>query len=148
VSRLSDLRTKHAEKIRFLVVGVWNTFFGIGLYTLLVTLLGKDTYLLLVIPVNIVAITQNFILYKFVVFRTKGDYLHEYFRFYIVYGPPVLVNLFVLPVLVRVIGLDPRVAQFLFTFVVVFISWFGHKYFTFRTPTEQVEEIDAEEGAG
>jgi putative flippase GtrA len=147
VSRIADFRKQHAEKIRFLVVGVWNTAFGIGLYTVLVTVLGEDKYLLLVIPVNIIAITQNFILYKFVVFRSKGHYVREYFRFYIVYGPAVLVNLFVLPMLVKWAGLDPRIAQFLFTFVVVFISWFGHKYFTFRTPTEQVEEIDAEEGA-
>jgi putative flippase GtrA len=148
MGRVAELRRTHAEKIRFLVVGVWNTFFGIGLYTLLVTLLGKQLYLLLVVPVNIVAITQNFVLYKFLVFRTKGHYLREYLRFYIVYGPPVLVNLFVLPLLVRVAGLDPRIAQFLFTGVVVFVSWFGHKYFTFRTPTEEVAEIDSEETAG
>ena len=35
------------KEIKFIIVGAWNTLFGLGLYSLLIILFGESHYLLL-----------------------------------------------------------------------------------------------------
>ena len=59
---------------RYLVVGAWNTFFGIAVYAALYQALhSRVNYLVLMIPANILAITNAYLCYKFFVFKTYED---------------------------------------------------------------------------
>ena len=76
--QLVEKYKKHDKEIRrmmrYMLIGGWNTLFGIGAYAILYKLLhARVNYLLLLIPANILAITNAYLGYKFVVFRTKGD---------------------------------------------------------------------------
>lgn len=73
-----------------------------------------------------------FLVYRYLVFKSDGNFLAEYFRTYLVYGVSFLVNLGMLAALVEVAGLHPILAQGLTVFVTVIISYFGHSRFTFR----------------
>jgi putative flippase GtrA len=119
------------ERVRYLVVGGWNTLFGYLVYVALVTLFGRAAYVWMLVPATVVGITQNFFVYKYLVFQTRGGHFREYLKFYVVYGPVLLVNLFALPFLVRVTGLDPRIAQGAFAVIAVVVTYLGNKYFTF-----------------
>lgn len=134
--------------LRYLLVGCWNTIFGVGLYTGAFELFsrklswrvdigGQDyLYLVLSIPANILSITNAYICYKIFVFKTKGNILREYFRCYIVYGVSMLLGMIGLWLLVDIGGLYPVIANILLTFITVIVSYLGHKYFSFKKRNE------------
>ena len=129
---LNKLSPRQYEVLAYLVSGGWNTLFGLGLYSLVYWLWGgKVHYMLLTIPVNIAAITNAFLCYKLFVFRTKGNWLKEYLKCYLVYGAGTLSGMGLLWLLVALFKINPVFANFLSTAVVVIASYFGHKYFSF-----------------
>ena len=124
---------QYGQQVRYLLVGGWNTLFGYGAYALLYWLLHKHmSYVVILIPSNVIAITQNYFGYKFIVFRTQGGYVREYLRTYLVYGTAFLINLGALPLLVRAGGLPPLGAQAIITAVTVVLSYLLYKYYAFR----------------
>lgn len=130
---LRHLTPAQYEVVAYLAAGGWNTLFGIGLYAAACRVFGRDVhYLLLAVPVNILAITNAFLCYKLFVFRTKGHWLMEYLRCYLVYGGGTLAGMGLLWLLVTLSGMDPAWANALATVIVVAASFFGHKFFSFR----------------
>ena len=126
-------RPEFFRVIRYLLAGGWNTVFGVGLYTAVYELWGTPgNYLFWAVLVNILAITNAFLCYKFFVFRTKGNFLREYLKCYLVYGAGALLGLAGLFLLVSIAGMNPVLANILITGITVILSYFGHKYFSFR----------------
>ena len=119
----------------YLTVGGWNTVFGIGFYALAYLWL-KDyiNYLFLLIPCNIIAITNAYLCYKLFVFRTRGNWLREYLRFYVIYGFSMVIGMGLVAFGVQVFTLHPIVAQALATGVTIVASFFGHKNISFAVP--------------
>jgi putative flippase GtrA len=55
------------QLLRYLITGVWNTLFGYGTFSLFTALfapLGRQSYLLAVIPSSLINITVSFLGYK------------------------------------------------------------------------------------
>lgn len=119
--------------IRYLAVGGWNTVFGTGLYTLLCLLFKNRYYLLLSVICNILAITNAFLCYRYIVFRSRGSFWREYFRCYIVYGAGALAGMALLALLVETFGVPPVIANLVSTILVIAGSYLGHKFFSFRS---------------
>jgi putative flippase GtrA len=95
--------------VRYLCVGVFNTFFGYICFAIILTLLNaalpaRLLYLTVVlasvlsIPPNI---TVSYLCYKFFVFRTKGNYLGEWIKCFAVYGTGMIPGLVALSALTR-----------------------------------------------
>jgi len=125
--------TQHEQKIRYLIIGGWNTLFGYGVFAgLYFWLSGSIHYLVILSLSYIISITNTYIGYKLFVFRTKGNILREYFRFYLVYGVSFLVNLTSLPFLLEILHLNMYVAQALITIITVIGSYVLHKNFSFK----------------
>jgi putative flippase GtrA len=130
---VKDLYQKHQEKVNYLLVGGWNTIFGYLTFVALYYLLHQSIhYLILLIISNILSITNAYVGYKIFVFRTKGNYLKEYLRFYVVYGLALLLNLALLPLVVELLKINPVIAQAIIMFINVVFSYLGHKNFSFR----------------
>lgn len=130
---MKALYQRHQEKINYLLVGGWNTVFGYLTFVVLYYLLHQQIhYLILLIISNILSITNAYIGYKIFVFRTKGNYLNEYLRFYVVYGLALLLNLILLPLVVELFKINPVIAQAIIMFINVVFSYLGHKNFSFR----------------
>ena len=129
------------QVFRYLIVGVWNTFFGYALFaalTYLLTGVVPYAYMAASVLANVGAITVAFLGYKWFVFKTKGNYLREYSRCYVVYGTAMLIGLALLPILVILLqcvaglhGSAPYVAGAMLTAGTVLISFVGHKRFSF-----------------
>jgi putative flippase GtrA len=144
--RFDWLRTRlerYAQVLRYLVVGGANTVIGYAAFAALNYLLTDQVpyaYMFANVGASVFAITIAFLGYKFFVFRTKGNYLREYLRTYVVYGASTLLSLALLPMLVALVGLVmenkvlvPYVAQAFTVPLVVLTSFFGHKKYSFRT---------------
>jgi putative flippase GtrA len=129
------------QVVRYLIVGLWNTLFGYGLYALFTWLLTgvmPAPYMLASVLSNVIAVTGAFLCYKWFVFKTKGNYLREYLRCYMVYGTAFLVNLALLPILVYLLDLVvrpqtcvPYLAGAILTAGTVVLSFVGHRQFSF-----------------
>ena len=153
MSALRDVARRHEEKLRYLAVSGWNYVFGNAVYIGLVTVfappgttwLGVPGYLWMLVPANVVAITNNFFGFKFLVFRTRGHYLREYFRMYVVYWPLIVAQAFALPLIVRLAHLDPRIANPIWGVAAFVVAYVLHRVFTFARTEEKLEELDAEE---
>jgi putative flippase GtrA len=95
--------------IRYLCIGVFNTVWGYISFVITLTLLNavmpaRFLYLTVIFasiiptPLNI---TIAYFCYKFLVFRTKGNYLREWLKCFAVYGTSMIPSLLVLSALTR-----------------------------------------------
>ena len=133
----------HSEKIRYTVVGAWNTVFGLSVFALLYWLFSKAVnYLLILLVSNVITITNAYVCYKFLVFRTKGNYLREYLRFYLIYGASFLVNIALMFILVSYLEMNAVASQGIILCFIFACSYFGHKYFSFKTGMPRSRELE------
>lgn len=143
-SRLEAL-TKHlppGQILRYLLAGGVNTLFGYGtfaLFTALLAPLGRQSYILAVVPSSMINITVAFLAYKWFVFKTKGNYLREWCRCVAVYSSSIAIGMVLLPIFVYVIrhrfGYEnqaPYIAGAVLGMITVVFSFFGHKHISFR----------------
>ncbi len=152
--------TRHVppgQFFRYLLVGGWNTLFGYGVYAAFTALLLPRMhygYILASALSSLISITVAFFGYKFFVFKTAGNYLSEWLRCLIVYGSGSLPGLLLLPFLVT--GLHsffhlersaPYVAGALVMGASVLYTFFGHKHFSFRVPSDLAPDAAASDGA-
>jgi len=130
---LRALLVRRREQILFVVVGAWNTAFGYGVFALFYWLLqGSVPATAILLPSYAVAFVNNFLCYKYIVFRTQGGHVGEVLRFMVVYIPVLAANLIVLPLALRTLPLSAYVVQAVYTFVVAVLSYLGLKLFAFR----------------
>jgi putative flippase GtrA len=117
---------------RYLVSGVWNTAFGYGVFVLLAaSLASRVHYLLIAVAANVLAITNAYIVHKVFVFRTKGNYLREYGRYYVIYGATAVAGLALLALFVDGLGLNLYLAQACVLGLQIVASFIGHRRFSF-----------------
>lgn len=123
-----------SEKLRFAIVGAWNTLFGYGVFVALERTLGQVThYLVALVVASVIATLSAFFLHRHWTFKVQGgSVLRDLVRFSSVYAALLVVNAVMLPVLVEIVGIPVLIAQALFVVVTVITSYFGHKYFSFR----------------
>jgi putative flippase GtrA len=132
---------------RYLLVGGFNTVFGYSLFAVLnysLQGMGQYSYMLASLLSNLVAISVAFLGYKWFVFRTKGNYMKEWFRCIAVYSSGMLLTLAGLPLLVPLLRrfmvqrpqAAPYVAAAIMAVVVVIASFFGHKHISFAVKND------------
>lgn len=143
IKKYHQMRAESGRITRFLVTGVWNTAFGVIVYIVLYEGLKQwVNYLVLLIPGNILAITNAYICYKLFVFKTRGNIIREYLRFYVVYGGAMLLGFVLMFVLVDGLGLNPVAAQILCVPISIIFSYCSHRNYSFRKPEDKVQEAE------
>jgi putative flippase GtrA len=138
---LKQLWLTHQIKIRFFIIGVWNTIFGYLVYISLDYLFSHIfqkryvAYMTAAVLANIIATTSAFLFHKHVTFKStvKGKgVIIEYIKFYSTYTATNILGLIMLPVFVEVLKIDPKISGILLIPVVAIISYFGHSRFSFK----------------
>lgn len=144
-----DYYDRHGDKLRFLVVGAFNTAFGYALFLVmlevfeaLVAIPGANATLPGVIVANyyllaqwsawILSVPVGTMTLKYLVFRSPGRLGSQVGRAYLIYMPGLALSSITLWFAVQVIGLSPQLGQLIAIAVTVVFSYTGHKYFTFR----------------
>jgi putative flippase GtrA len=135
------------EVIRFLMVGVSNTLFSLGFYSLCVVIYshlfprcGKPLIAdFASITSKPICITVAFLCYKHFVFRTHGNYLKEWLRCFAVYGVSTPAELVILPIATSIFlhiaplrPSAPFLAGVVNSIIIALYSYFAHKKFSFR----------------
>jgi len=123
---------KHNVFSRYFLAGLWNTVFGYGVFAGLIALYADYThYLLIALGSNLLAITNAYVVHKLWVFRTKGNYVSEYIRYWLVYGATAGLGLLALAILVSGLMVNIYLAQAGVLCAQVIFSFMGHRKFSF-----------------
>ncbi len=140
-SLFDSLDDAHRTKIKFVLVGIWNTIFGyllfIGIDTLFTHIFVKRyvAYISAAILANIIAIINAYIFHKYVTFKSpvRGvGIIMEFARFFSSYIFSFILGLILLTVIVEVYHVDPKIAAAFTTIIGVVVSYLSHSRFSFR----------------
>lgn len=120
-------------KVRFILMGIVNTAFGLSVYPTLYYSLARFNlhYLLILLISQAICVTFSYVTNKIYVFKTTGNFVNEYIKFSSFYLLTFLVNMTALPLMVEVLKMSPISGQILFTFFVVVLSFFWHSKISF-----------------
>jgi putative flippase GtrA len=151
--RVRKRAAAHEEKLRFLVVGGWNTVFSMAALWVLERLVpyGKGSVLGAAVGVVaakqivltiawVVGVTHNLFTFKLLVFRTTGRWLAEYLRMYGVYAATFVVQSLMVQAISAWLGWSLFASNVPTILVVMVLSYIGHKYFTFRRPEDVLSD--------
>lgn len=120
--------------VSFLIAGIANTIFGYAAALIVYRLFYESIGLIAVsVLSNIISISFAFLSYKIFVFKTKGNWIGEYLRCYLVYGMSAGMSVAMIWILVKLFGLPFWLAQGLSIAIIVLFSFFAHKKFTFSS---------------
>lgn len=121
------------QRIRFALLGSVNTFVGWILFVVAQYLFGERiTYFGSLFISFFLGTFFSFTLQKFFVFRVSGNIFLDFVRFTSVYIPIFLLNIFVLPIFVTILGANIYIVQTVFTLFVAVVSYLAHKHYSFR----------------
>ena len=129
------------QKLRFILVGGFNTVFAYLVLNLLNILFGvllQDTFSPVVIA-NIALVIQyiltiniSFITMRYYVFQSHGCWLHEWLKAWSVYIFLYLINAPVLTFMMTILGWNTWLAQGIYLIFSTTITFLLHKYYSFR----------------
>ena len=134
------MRTSLKLKVRFVMVGIWNTIFGYMVFFILDTFFEDIftkryfAYMSAMILGQIVATINAFVLHKYVTFKSevKGKgIIPEFFRFCMTYVFTFSLGLVLLPFFVEIVHLHPRISGAVVILICSVISYVGHSKFSF-----------------
>jgi putative flippase GtrA len=131
---LFQLARLHETKLRFLCAGGLNTLFGLAAFPVLMWTFSSEAlhYLVILTIAQVLSVLFSFVTNKFLVFRTRGNYVAEFLKFGTFHGIYFLANLAILPLFVELLGIPPIWAQFAFAGGVIVTSYFWHSRITFH----------------
>ncbi len=125
------------EEVRYLVVGVWNTFFAFAVFALIATTFAESWSLALILTVSsAIGISQSYVTQKNFVWKSKNKVSSEFTKFVVVSISQFLANLVLLQIMTVHLGLAVLPSQLLITAVLIAITFVGLKLWVFQTKSE------------
>ena len=121
-----------SDKIRFLLVGGFNTCFSYIIFVIALNLLGEAHYQISVALQWIISSVFSYINQKFFVFCTKGNYIKEYFKCCATWVISYTCNALLLEFFVRYIQINVYLAQIIAVLIASVVTYILFKYFAFR----------------
>lgn len=142
------IRLVHDQRVAFLVVGAINTVVGFGIFVacsetvghVVDHRLGMVAGSLVTVGISHVpTVLFAFVMHRRLVFRVRGHVLRDLVRFESVYLTSLGINAVALPALVE-LGLHRIPAQAIIVASSVLLSYFGHRYFSFRRGAADIRD--------
>lgn len=132
IARALLLRWHGNERLRFLIVGGWNTLFGYVAFLILYWLLHRQLhYLIIGVLAHLIAMINAFACHRLLVFRSRGPLVAEFIRFNLAQLFVLGCGLASLWVLVTFLQINPLVGQAFVTIGAVVVSYLAHRRFSF-----------------
>ncbi len=120
-----------SQRVRFLVIGGFNTVFGYLVFLVLLLLIGEDRYVLIGLISHLLSATISFGLNRTFVFGSRSLISADYFRFQLVYAVTLAFYLALLALLVEVLRWPVLLSQAICLPFIAIASYLGHKNFSF-----------------
>ena len=139
---LTKLLIKDEVRVKFILVGIWNTIFGYLVFFILDTSFEEVftkryfAYMSAMVLGQIIATINAFIFHKYITFKSRvrgWGIIPEFFRFCLTYVFTFLLSLLLLPLIVEIIHLHPRVSGAIVVLICTVISYVGHTRFSFKS---------------
>jgi putative flippase GtrA len=123
---------------RYVLVGIWNTFFGISTFILL-SLFLKDGNSLLILGMSyIFSILQAHYSQRTLVWRSESNYLPELFKFMSFYFLQFILNAILLVVLNSATEIPREVNQILIILVLTIVFFYVNRNGVFNARHSQI----------
>lgn len=129
--KIETIWFKLHQKIRFLLVGGFNTVFSYLVFVCLYEY-ARLNYNVALITQYFITVNVSFITMRYYVFQSNGVLKSEYFKAVSVYVLMYFFNAFALNFFVIVLGLYPLLGQALYLILSTIITYVLHKHFSFR----------------
>jgi len=142
------MRLIHDQRMAFLVVGAINTVVGFAIFIAASESVGHVVdhrfgrvagSLVTVGITHVLSVLFAFVMHRRFVFHVRGQVLGDLARFWSVYLTTGAINLVALPVLVE-LGLHRILAQVIIVASTTLLSYFGHRYFSFRRSAADTQD--------
>lgn len=118
------------QKLRFLLVGGFNTVFSYGLFVLMVAAIGIP-YKIAIAAGYIISTNVSIFTMRYYVFRSKGSLKKEYAKAWGVYLTTMLINYAAMYAMVDLGAVNELLAQGIYTVLITVFTYLMHKYFSF-----------------
>lgn len=128
---LENIWFKLPQKLRFLLVGGFNTIFSYILFAFMVSILGISYKIALIIG-YIISTNVSIFTQRYYVFKSFGNLKQEYIKAWEVYMTTMLLNYVFMYIAVDMLNANELISQAVFTIIIVIITYIMHKYYTFR----------------
>lgn len=129
-----DAYFKIPEIVRFTVVTIINSLIAYIFYiALFVGMMFRDHFYLAIIINFIIPASLSFCTMRLFVFNTRGDLLTEYTKTIIVYLGAFLLNMIVIALLYRFLGINIQFVQIVSMLLVVIYSYIALKKYAFNS---------------
>ncbi|MFY0406866.1 GtrA family protein [Solicola sp. PLA-1-18] len=130
------------QRVLFVIVGGINTGLSFAYFVALQMTLGQVTnYMVVLLANHVVSVLTAFTMHRRLVFKVHGHLWKDLGRFELVNLGALGANAVLLPFGVEILGLPVIVSQLMSTVVTVLASFFLHRGFSFRRPTEPVTPL-------
>ena len=116
---------------RYIIVGAWNTVFGIDTFVLVSSLLFSWPNYLVLFLSYLVSIVQSHFSQRFFVWVSSKPYFGELMRFGSGYILQFHINVLLLEIGVKVFSFDRNACQVFITIILLFFSFFLNKKYVF-----------------
>lgn len=126
-------RIKSDIRCRYIVAAVFNTMLGY-LLSVFTYFIFRDYFstLVVILLANFFTISTSFLVYKLFVFNTKGNWIKEYFKCYVVYGANTIFGIGILWALVDLYDIKYWISQAIAIIIMGIFTFLTHSNFTFR----------------
>jgi len=145
--KLENIWFRLNQKIRFLLVGGFNTALSFLIYYVFLYVTGGKEQLSLLL-MNLININVSIATMRYYVFQSTGNFYKEYIKAFSSYIVLYFVNIILLALFVRLIHLQEKLAsdsilleipnlnkalaQLCCITIITFMTFFVHKYFSFK----------------
>jgi len=119
-------------QFRYLIVGLWNTIFGIAIFYLLLKFLIGTDYRLILFVSFVLANLQSHLTQRVLVWRSQERYFAELIRFFAGAVGVFVINLFLLTFLVDYLGYATFKSQVFLTLLLTILNYFFQKHAIFK----------------
>jgi len=117
---------------RYLLVGLWNSVFGVGIFLILSQSFPKLSDSLILLIAYVVSIVQAHFMQRKFVWSSKERYFQELVRFSGAYISQFVANLVLLQIFVRFVGLNRSASQVIIVLILTVVMYFVNKNGVFR----------------
>lgn len=120
------------EKVRFVLVGGFNTVVAYTIFWILLQILGAEKYQVSLLLSWILSSFISFSLMKIFVFCSKDGWCSEYFKCVASWGVSYVCNAVILELAVSWLGWNVYISQVFAVVIYTCVTYILFKYFAFR----------------
>lgn len=120
------------EKLRFLICASLVMFLRFLIFSGLLIIYSPKHYQIILAFTWLFSSFFAFLIYKYLVFTSIGNHLHQYIKSLIIWVGSYIVNIFILALFIEKLTLSPYLAQGIAILLLLTTNYLLFKHFTFK----------------